>query len=64
VSIYDKVGEFAQAELSFNEPEQLALQILKRLSDSPVERSSVFTLGAEKNIVQRNLQIGEEGGYL
>jgi len=63
-SIYDKVGEYAEAELSLNEPEQVALQIMLRLSGSPIQRTSVFSLGAEKSVVERNLEIGEQGGYL
>ena len=62
--IYSTVGEFANAEFHFNEPEQLALKIVSKLSDSPTEISNVYTLGAEKKIVERNLRLGTEGGYI
>ena len=62
--VYSLVGEFALAKGSFNEIEQVAFEILKRVSDSPVSQSSVYDMGAEKVTVDRNIQIGAEGGYL
>lgn len=62
--IYSVVGDFAENELSFNEPEQLALKIISKLTESPTEVSNVYTLGAEKKIVERNLKLGAEGGYI
>src|SRR5690606_19335223 len=50
--------------MGFNEPEQLALRILSELTNSPTERSNIYSLGAEKKIVDRNLQFGTEGGYI
>lgn len=62
--IYTTVGEYATTEFSFNEPEQLALKIISKLTDSPTEISNIYNLGAEKKIVDRNLQLGSEGGYI
>lgn len=62
--IYSTVGEYAVTEMGFNEPEQLALRILSELTNSPTERSNIYSLGAEKKIVDRNLQFGTEGGYI
>ncbi|QQT56127.1 hypothetical protein I6I98_13035 [Sphingobacterium multivorum] len=62
--IYSTVGKYANLEMEFNEPEQLALRILSELTNSPTERSNIYSLGAEKRIVDRNLQFGTEGGYI
>lgn len=62
--IYSVVGDYASTTLDFNEPEQLALRILSELTNSPTERSNIYSLGAEKRIVDRNLQFGTEGGYI
>ena len=62
--VYSLVGEFAFAKGSFSETEQVAIEILKRVNDSPVSYSSVYDMGAEKSTVDRNIQIGTEGGYL
>lgn len=63
-SIYNKIGVYANLEWSLNEQEQLALEIMSKLADAPTERSNVYSIGAEKKIVDRNLQVGKEGGYI
>lgn len=62
-SVYDKVGEFAETS-GFSEPETAALAILEKLSQAPTEKSNIYSIGAEKKIVDRNVQIGVEGGYI
>lgn len=62
-NIYTKVGEFAY-DIGFSEPEAVALKILTQLSQSPTEKSNIYSLGAEKKILDRNLIIGVEGGYI
>ncbi|MGY6209897.1 hypothetical protein ACXEO8_07955 [Cytobacillus firmus] len=61
--IYEGVGEFAENK-QINETEQLAVTILKKLTDSPVNSSTVFELGAERKLVERNLAIGKHGNYI
>lgn len=63
-NVYQMIGGFATSSKNFNEPEQLALKILTKLTDSPTEKSNLFSFGAEKKLMQRNLQIGEQGGYI
>ncbi|WAC12410.1 hypothetical protein [Dyadobacter pollutisoli] len=63
-SVYEKVGEFANNKLSLNEPEELALEIISKLTSAPTEQSNLYSLGAEKKLVDRNLVIGHEGGYI
>lgn len=63
-SVYSSVGEFAENSWSLNEQEDIALDILSKLSNSPKERSSIYATGAERKIVDRSLEIGKEGGYI
>lgn len=62
--VYAVVGEFAFAKRTFNEIEQVAIEILNRVSSSPVSYSSIYEMGADRYSVDRNVQIGTEGGYL
>jgi len=62
--IYDKVGDYATVKLPLNEPERLALEMMLRLSNSPVEKTQMFGLGADTKLVNRNLQIGKEAGFI
>lgn len=62
-SLYEQIGSFALSN-NFNEPEQLALKILSKLADSPTEKSNLYGFGADKKLMLRNLQIGEQGGYI
>lgn len=62
--VYDVVGDFAQTERDFNEHELIAIDILSKLSEAPIHKSNLFDLGAEKKIITRTLNIGQEGGFL
>lgn len=62
-SVYDRIGEYAET-IGFTEPEAVALKILTELANSPTEKSNIYKLGAEKKILDRNLNIGIEGGYI
>lgn len=61
--LYEQIGEFAEIK-KFNEAEQLSVTILKKLADSPVSSSWVNNLGADKNILGRTLDIGNQGNYI
>ncbi|MEA4897553.1 MAG: hypothetical protein VB115_04825 [Christensenellaceae bacterium] len=61
--IYTQVGEYSKT-VSMNEMEKLAIYILEKLSNSPNDRSNLFSIGAEAKGIKRSLQIGEEGGYI
>jgi hypothetical protein len=62
--IYSGIGEYVDIKKNFNEPEIVAITILQKLSDSPIYKSSLYELGAESKLITRNLQIGDEGGYI
>lgn len=62
--IYEKVGNYAINERTFNEAEDLAMVVLNKLSESPNYKSSLYELGAEKSRVDRLLKIGQRGGFL
>ncbi|NGY80882.1 hypothetical protein F6Y03_01120 [Bacillus megaterium] len=61
--IYEGVGEFAHTKQA-NETEQLAVTILKKLTASPISSSTIYELGAEKRLVERNLFLGKQGNYI
>lgn len=64
-SLYGTLGEFAATERTFNEGEQLSLEVLRRLATAP---EHVDTLrketGAERKLFDRAIQLGEEGAFL
>jgi len=63
--IYLKLGEFAESERSFNEHEQLALEILGRLAKSPeVSDSLRDKLNAENKAFDRIVSVGTKGSFL
>lgn len=62
--VYEIIGDFAEDEKRFNENEQFVIELLKRLSDSPLHKSNIYEFGAEKKTVNRTLLIGSQGGFL
>jgi hypothetical protein len=63
--VYDRLGEYALTETSFNEAEQLALTIVDRLAESPEKTDKLRNdLGAESKLFDRNIEIGRRGSYL
>ncbi|MDP0490806.1 MAG: hypothetical protein Q7Q71_07145 [Verrucomicrobiota bacterium JB023] len=63
-AMYSTLGIFA-AETGFNESEQLALDMLCRLSKSPEKVDALETkIGAEHKLFERALTLGKEGSYL
>lgn len=57
--LFGTLGEVAQSG-GLNEMEQLTVLIAQRLSQSPISREHVFSLGAEKRAVDKALRIGDE----
>ena len=49
---------------AMSEPEQLTLEILNRLSKSPLLRQQIYELGAERKLVDRVLEIGQKAAYI
>lgn len=62
--VYLDIGDFASKEFNFNEQEKLALHILSTLSQTPTEKSNIYSVGAEKKIIDRSLDLGMQGGYI
>lgn len=62
--VYEAVGDFAVLEREFSEPEIVAIEILRKLTDSPVHKSSLFDMGTDKKIVNHTLDLGSKGGFL
>jgi len=63
-TMYSNIGTFA-SEVGFNEPEQLALDILCRLSKSPEKVNTLESkIGAEHKLFDRAIKLGREGAYL
>jgi hypothetical protein len=62
--MYSKIGEYATSEKNLNEAEHLALTILDKLTQSPVAKQSLTELGADSKLLERSLNIGNQGNYL
>lgn len=62
--VYSGIEEYAELKKHFNEPEKVAIAMLSKLVESPVSKSSLYELGTDNKVVNRNLQIGDEGGYI
>ena len=63
--LYPKIDEYARDSRTFNEAEQLSIEMINRLSNSP-ENIDTFrnSLGADKKLFSRAIEIGETGNYL
>lgn len=61
--VFLRLGELDEAN-NMSEHEQFAIDLQSRLAQSPLVRESVFGEGADKELVQRVLQIGNESKFL
>ncbi|MBI4219435.1 MAG: hypothetical protein HY682_04765 [Chloroflexi bacterium] len=61
--LFQRMGEVA-GETGLSEPEMLTLSMLDRLAKSPTVKSAFYEVGAEKNLVERMVQVGRAGGYV
>ncbi|MEC3886931.1 hypothetical protein [Xanthomonas campestris] len=63
--VYLNIGQYAAAEFVLNEHEQATIQILEKLQNEPVNKSTlVNSLGAEKSVVDRCLTVGKSSGIV
>lgn len=62
--LYTIAGEFALTTKNLNEAEQLSLTILNKLSSSPLSKDNLVQLGAESRLLDRSINIGNQGNYL
>ena len=61
--MFDGIGEYAENE-SLSEPEQLTLEIFRRLAKSPTSLQSIYNCGAEKKLIDYVVDLGNQGGYV
>jgi len=62
--VYSSVGDFAVAERHFSEPEMVIIEILRKLSESPVHKSNLYNIGTDTKVINRTLSLGNQGGFL
>jgi hypothetical protein len=63
-TLYTTLGTYAK-DTTFNEAEQLSIELLCRLSKAPEKTDNlVTTLGADKALLKRALEIGSQGAYV
>lgn len=63
-TLYSTLGEHA-ADLDFNEPEQLSIELLCRLSKAPEKLDTLQSvLGAEPKLLSRAVTVGKKGAYV
>lgn len=61
--LFSDVGDYSKS-LTLTEPETLTIQMVNRLSLSPINKSSAYNWGAEKKLVDRIVKVGTSGGFL
>jgi len=63
-TLYSTLGEHA-SDLEFNEPEQLSIELLCRLSKAPEKLDTLQSvLGAEPKLLSRAVTVGKKGAYV
>jgi hypothetical protein len=63
--LYNDLGQFAQSNKKFNEPESLALAIVERLAASPEKADTLNSkLGSDNALFNRSIAIGTQGNFL
>jgi len=62
--LFINLGIVANNQRRMSEPEYLTLSLMKKLSASPILIDQVYQLGAEKKLVDRVIDIGNEGNYI
>jgi hypothetical protein len=63
-TLYSRLGEHA-SDLEFNEPEQLSIELLCRLSKAPEKLDTLQSvLGAEPKLLSRAVTVGKKGAYV
>lgn len=67
VPFYDRLftalGEISQSE-NFSEHELFAIDLANRLARSPIARDMIYQIGAERQVVDRIIDIGSQGAFL
>lgn len=62
--MYEDLGQYVGTTRSFNEPEQLAINLVHRLARSPENLEALRnSSGAESKLFARSVMIGKQGNY-
>jgi hypothetical protein len=63
--MYATLNEYGAAESNLNEIEELSVDLMRRLANSPENLDTIRNaIGADKKAFDRAIQIGQEGSYL
>lgn len=63
--VYVGIGRYAASECSLNEHEQATIQILAKLQQSPLNKSTVINeVGVERSVLDRCLVVGKASGIV
>jgi len=62
-NLYNTLGAVAQPK-GLTEHEQLTVHLMKELAQSPIKADTAYSLGAEKKVVKRVLDMGEDGDFI
>lgn len=63
-SLFSNLGECASAQFNISEPENLTLNLMNRLASSPLLIDSFYQTGADKQLVDRVVDIGSKGNFI
>ncbi|MBA7670086.1 hypothetical protein ES703_78229 [subsurface metagenome] len=63
--LFETMGEYAASECSFNETENLTIEIVRRLAGAPENRDTLLnSLGADRDLFARAVELGTTGSYI
>lgn len=63
--VYVEIGRYAASECTLNEHEQATIQILGKLQQSPVNKSTLInSMGAERQVFDRCIVVGKASGIV
>lgn len=62
-NLFSGLGELTKTR-NFSEPELLTLDMMKRLSSSPLLQDQIYQSGADKQLISRVIDIGTQGSFI
>ncbi len=63
--LYNDLGQYAQSNKKFNEPESLALLIVERLAAAPEKLDALNNkLGSDNALFKRSISVGTQGNFI
>ncbi|MDV6374168.1 hypothetical protein [Deinococcus arenicola] len=61
--IFDRLGDYFKRR-QFREQEVFTVELMQKLSASPISKSTVYNWGAEQSLVDRVIEIGDFGSFI